>query len=272
MGFITKIQSLEEVPQFNVEKVPLFDANHQPINAFSLQRTDTNQHLGVVGERYRPIQMGEMIDVLDKASNQVDSDIEHVGYTQSKHGRKVLIQSKLSKTIDVEGDKVEPYFYTMIDNTGMGSNKTIPSTIRIECSNALHLISESSDTRSRHSSIFDTRVEVMINSIAQSIETASNFTKVMAMLKNTEYTRDEMIKLTQKLIPVTSNESTKRAHKRERIVELFESGQGNVGETRWDALNAITEYETHTGKQTAEKLMRNLLNASMSRKGLALLV
>ena len=68
------------------------------------------------------------------------------------------------------------------------------------------------------------------------------------------------------------DESTKRAHKRERIVELFESGQGNVGETRWDALNAITEYETHTGKQTAEKLMRNLLSASMSRKGLALLV
>jgi len=200
MGFITNIQSLEEVPQFNVEKVPLFDANHQPINAFSLQRTDTNEHLGVVGERYRPIQMEEMIDVLDKASNQVDSDIEHVGYTMSKFGRKVLIQSKLSKTIDVEGDKIEPYFYTMIDNTGMGSNKTIPSTIRIACLNALHLITTSNGTSSRHSSSFDSRVEGMIQSIARSIDTASNFKNLMEELKSLKYTRDEMVKLTQKLI------------------------------------------------------------------------
>jgi len=271
MGFINRIESLNEVPQFNVEKVPLFDANHRPIDAYSLQRTDTNQHLGVVGERYRPIQMEEMVDVLNRASNIVDSGIQHVGYTMSRGGRKVLIQSKLSETINVDGDEVDPYFYTMIDNTGMGSNKTIPSTLRIACDNALHMLTISSDTCSRHSSIFDTRVETMVGNIAQSIQAAKNFNDTMKKLKGIKYTRDEMVKLTQRLIPVEKEESTKRALKRERIVELFESGRGNVGETRWDALNAITEYETHTGKQSPEKLMRNLLNATMSRKGLQLL-
>ena len=111
----------------------------------------------------------------------------------------------------------------------------------------------------------------MVGNIAQSIQAAKNFNDTMKKLKSIKYTRDEMVKLSQRLIPVEKEESTKRALKRERIVELFESGRGNVGETRWDALNAITEYETHTGKQSPEKLMRNLLNSTMSRKGLQLL-
>tara|TARA_R100001079_G_C4369453_1_gene118426 strand:- start:413 stop:664 length:252 start_codon:yes stop_codon:yes gene_type:complete len=80
-----------------------------------------------------------------------------------------------------------------------------------------------------------------------------------------------MVKLTQKLIPVEAEESTRRVNKRERIVELFESGRGNCGETRWDALNALTEYETHNGKQSAAKFIRNMTNSNLSRKGLTLL-
>ena len=271
MGFINTISSLNEVPQFEVEKVPVFGRDQVPIpDTFSLQRTDTRQHLGIVGKKYRPIQMEEMVDVLDKASCQI-GDIDHVGYTSSRNGRKVLIQSKLAANIDVDGDKIEPYFYTVIDNTGMGSNKTIPSTTRIACDNALHLISGDADSTSRHSFSFDMKVEKMLQSIVGSIKAAKNFNSTMVELKNSAFTRDEMVKFTKKLVPVLEDESSRRISKREKLVELFEKGRGNVGETKWDALNAITEYETHTGKKTPEKLIRNLVNTSMSGKALALL-
>jgi len=272
MGFITNISSLNEVPQFEVEKVPVYDGNQVEIpGTYSLRRMDTDQHLGIVGERYRPIQMEEMIDVLDRASQRI-GDINHVGYATSKGGRKVLIQSRLAETINVDGDEVEPYFYTIIDNSGMGSNKTIPSTLRITCDNACHLLVTDAENKSRHAATFDVRVESMHLNIIKSIEAARNFNETMERLKSIKFTRDEMVKLTEKLVPIQEDESTKRIAKRDRLVELFESGTGNVGESRWDALNAITEYETHTGKQTTEKLIRNLVNTSMSRKGLALLV
>lgn len=279
MGFITQIDSLADIDTFTVEKAPLFmestfDGNQsfdmKVPDTFSLRRVDDHHHLGVVGKNYRPIQMEEMVDVLDRASNKIGG-IEHVGYTTSRGGRKVLIQSKLVDNINVDGDVVEPYFYTVVDNTGMGSNKTIPSTIRIACDNAFHLVNKGSvGMSSRHSNTFDERIELMESSITNSITSARNFNDTIVELKSKKFTRDQMVKLTQSILPVEEGESTKRMHKREKIVELFEGGRGNVGETKWDAFNAITEFETHTGKQTSSKLIRNLVlgGSSMSQKGL----
>ena len=145
MGFFTEIESLEQVPQFEVVKEPVFDRDRNSIpGAYSLQRTDTGCHLGMVGESYRPIQMSEMVDIMSRASKKI-GDIDHLGFTESKGGKKVVIQSKLPEPIDVGGDKVEPYIYTVVDHSGMGSNKVIPSTIRIACDNAFHLIKSNTD-------------------------------------------------------------------------------------------------------------------------------
>jgi len=224
----------------------------------------------MVGESYRPIQMSEMVDIMSRASKKI-GDIDHLGFTESKGGKKVVIQSKLPEPIDVGGDKVEPYIYTVVDHSGMGSNKVIPSTIRIACDNAFHLIKSNTDNRAHHASTFDDKVKAMIGSIIDSIESAKGFKGIMEKLKSIKFSKDQMIKLTQTLIPVEKEESTRRVNKRERLVELFASGRGNQGKTRWDALNALTEYETHNGKQSAEKFIRNMTNNNLSRQGLKLL-
>lgn len=273
MGFITAIKSLNEVPQFEVEKVQVFDGNKRCIDGvYSLQRSDTNQHLGMVKDKYRPIQMNEMIDIISEASDKV-GDIDHIGYTTSKGGRKVVIQSKYRDTLDVGGDKIDPYIYTVIDNTGMGSNKMIPSSVRIACDNAFHLIAQNEEAsdRARHSASFDTHVDGMINNIVSAISTTKNFTQIVEKLKNEKFNRDQMVQFTQKLIPVEKEESTRRQNKREKLVELYEGGRGNVGESRWDAFNAITEFETHTGRQSPEKLIRTFSANTLSRRALDLL-
>ena len=271
MGFITEIKSLEDVPQFEVEKVGVNDSYGREIpGVYSLQREDTNQHLGMVGETYRPIQMSEMVDVLDRSFNTIGG-VNHTGYAVSKGGRKVLIQSKLSESFGSADDQIDPYFYTVIDNTGMGSNKVIPSTVRIACDNALHLIKESSANSSRHSSRFDDRVEGMISSIVQCIDVTKRFGVTMDALKKQRFSWDEMMQLTQKLVPVEEVDTNRRIAKREKIASMFTSGRGNVGETRWDALNAVTEFETHTGRQSTEKLIRSFNGNTLSHKAMALL-
>jgi hypothetical protein len=112
----------------------------------------------------------------------------------------------------------------------------------------------------------------MTLNIIDSIKAAQNFTKIVESLKGVKFSREEMIKFTQKLLPVKENESSKRMHKRERLVSLYESGRGNVGETKWDAFNAVTEFESHTGKQTPEKLIRNLTMPTLSRSSLKMLL
>jgi hypothetical protein len=132
---------------------------------------------------------------------------------------------------------------------------------------------ESTALNSRHASNFDDRVNLTIDSIVGSIDSARRFSETVVKLKSQRFSRDEMVKLTETLLPVAEEESTKRGHKRDKLVELYESGLGNVGETKWDALNALTEYETHTGKQSSSKLIRNLVTGSnqLSQRGLKLL-
>lgn len=270
MGFLKEIDTLEDVPRFEVEKVPLMNDRGQHNGVFALERSDTGQHLGSCGKKYRPIQMEEMFDILDTASERI-GDIEHDGYTIAGEGKRVVVRSKLGDPIDVDGDKVDGFFYTVIDNTGISSNKCAPSTSRIECDNALHLIEKRRGDNLRHSDTFEGNVEGMVKRIVRNIEDFKKFNKTIEFLKSNKFSRDEMVKLTQSLIPVEKEESTRRINQRERIVDLYENGIGNIGESRWDALNAFTEFETHSRKQSPEKLVRSLMGNTLSTKALRVL-
>ena len=276
MGFFREINGLDEVEQFETKKVSIQDTNGRSIpGVFSLQRTDTNKHLSVVKESYRPIQMDEMFEIIDKASTEI-GNIEHTGWAESRAGRKMVLRSRLLSDIDLGGDIIQPHFYTVIDNTGMGSNKSIASTLRVACDNAMHLIdTEEAIARTlgvRHALTFDGKIEAMIDNIRSNVNTTIKFGEVANKLRIEKFSREDMVKLTGELIPVTDKDSTKRINKREKLVDLFTNGRGNVGESKWDALNAVTEYETHTGKQSTEKFLRSFNTNTISQRASKLLV
>ena len=270
MGFFNEITTLDEVPQFEVEKVALRDVNGNSIpKAYSLQRVDNSQHLGIVKEGYRPIQIEEMLNVIKDASTVI-GDIEHTGFAESKGGRKMVVRSRLLHDIDMDGDVIQPHFYTVIDNTGMGSNKTLPSTIRVTCDNAMHIISKDQSLGKldgvRHAATFEEKIETMVNQIKSNVSNTIRFASDARKLRGQKFDRNQMTKLVQTLIPVEEEESVKRQTKREKIVDLFSSGRGNSGESKWDALNAITEFETHSGKQSTEKFIRSFSKNTLSAR------
>tara|TARA_R100000951_G_scaffold108454_1_gene104649 strand:+ start:1477 stop:2310 length:834 start_codon:yes stop_codon:yes gene_type:complete len=276
MGFFKEITTLDEVPQFEVEKVALRDVNGNSIpKAYSLQRVDNSQHLGIVKEGYRPIQIEEMLNVIDDASSVI-GDIEHTGYAESKAGRKMVVRSRLLHDIDMDGDVVQPHFYTVIDHTGMGSNKTLPSTIRVSCDNAMHIVSADESLGKldgvRHADTFNEKIQAMVNQIKSNVSNTIRFANDARNLRSQKFDRNQMTKLVQTLIPVEEEESVKRQTKREKIVDLFSNGRGNSGESKWDALNAVTEFETHSGKQSTDKFIRSFSKNTLSARTHNLLV
>ena len=193
MGFFREINGLEEVEQFETKKVSIQDTNGRSIpGVFSLQRTDTNKHLSVVKESYRPIQMDEMFEIIDKASTEI-GNIEHTGWAESRAGRKMVLRSRLLSDIDLGGDIIQPHFYTVIDNTGMGSNKSIASTLRVACDNAMHLIdTEEAIARTlgvRHALTFDGKIEAMIDNIRSNVNTTIKFGEVANKLRIEKFSK-----------------------------------------------------------------------------------
>jgi hypothetical protein len=98
----------------------------------------------------------------------------------------------------------------------------------------------------------------------------ANFASTAERLRNASFDTDKMLQLTHQLIPSEKNETPQLIRKRETIVDLFTNGTGNEGKSRWDALNAFTEFESKQ-KFTAAKLLRNLTSNNLSNRALAIL-
>lgn len=271
MKIFKSINTLNEIPHFNVSKQPLFNkAGLQIPNLWSLTRDDSEQHIGVCTDKYRPIQLDEMIDTISEASKLVNGGIRHTGFTENATGSQLVIRSEIGD-LGLSEDPIDGYFYTIIDHRGKSSNRIVPSTIRIGCMNSFHLVkseNRNADIPSlRHNMKFDERVEMFKDNIINSINTARDFTDIAKNLQSKKFTRDEMVKLIENLIPKQKAESDRTDKKREKILMKFGHGLANEGKTRWDAFNAITEFETHQ-KTSSTKFIRNLTMPTMSLKAL----
>jgi hypothetical protein len=274
MPLFTEINSLDEIPSFEIVKEEVFDSRGVRVNnLFSLMRNDTRDHIGVCRSAYRPIQMSEMLDILDDATKRVGG-IEHTGFTIAGNGKRVVVRSSLVEQLNINGDKIDGVFYTVLDNSGTNSNKIIPSTRRIVCDNQLHIVRRESAGKKhkgvRHSFTFDESVSDIITKFENNINIINSFSSVVEKLQNEVFTEDQMRHLIEKLIPSKGDPSTKMMNKREDIFNRFVRGIGNNGSTRWDALNAVTEFES-TRKFTPEKLVRTLTIPTLSNSALEIL-
>lgn len=275
MPLFTEINSLQDIPTFSVKKEEVFDSRGTRIEKlFSLMREDTRDHIGVCRSSYRPIQMDEMLDIVDNATSRVGG-INHIGYTIAGNGKRVVIQSKLNDQFNINGDAVDGIFYTVLDNSGMNSNKIIPSTRRVVCDNQLHIIKREAGRGKykgvRHSFNFDDSVNDIVNKFESNINIVKSFNKVVEQLQNQPFSEDQMRQLIEKILPAKGQVTDRMIAKREDIFNRFNRGIDTNGSTRWDALNAVTEFES-SKKFTPEKLVRTLTIATLSNNALDILV
>jgi hypothetical protein len=56
---------------------------------------------------------------------------------------------------------------------------------------------------------------------------------------------DDVTEAAKKFKYAEGRVASRYGHQNAVLMDLFNAGKGNVGETRWDAINAITEYVDH---------------------------
>lgn len=269
MKVFKQINGLEDIPHFNVAKQPLFNkAGLQIPNLWSLTRDDNDNHIGICSSMYRPIQLDEMVDTISRACSDIDSNIEHIGFAENKTGSALVIQSKIGD-IGIDSDPVDGYLYTVIDHRGKSSNKIIPSTVRISCTNAFHIIyKENRDVDVpvlRHSMTFEDRVAAFRENIKFNIEFTKNFAMIAERFRAERFTNRNMEAMVDTILPVKRNSSPNAEKKFEKIISKFSGGIDTEGRTKWDALNAVTEFESHQ-KTSPTKFIRNLTMSTLSTK------
>lgn len=105
-------------------------------NAFATYRTDLNYPLGIVKDKYTPVQNKDAFNFFDGAIGKDKAIWQTAGYFG--HGERIFVSAKLPKNIFVNGDPVDNYLVFTTSHDGSSGVKILFTPIRVVCQNTLN--------------------------------------------------------------------------------------------------------------------------------------
>ncbi len=216
---------------------------------YATVRTDTNDVLGIVGERYRIVQNREAFAFVDQLLGSA-INFETAGSLHS--GQRVWVLATLPDHVEVGGDAVRPYVLLM--NSHNGSTAVIAATtpIRVVCQNTLNWSLQRARHKFsiRHTDRVTQRVHEARRVLDLSINYYEQFKRYGDKLASEHCTERRLRAVLDGLYPNGTEDSlstrTRRSRQqtKDRIADLFLHGttQGNTPGSKWVAVNAIIEY------------------------------
>lgn len=238
-----------------------------------LYRSDNNEALSVVSDRYNIVQPGQVLDFFKELVDTAGFTLETAGVLGG--GKKVWALAKVNEGADVIGhDTVRPYILlaTSFDATLATTAKF--TAVRVVCNNTLTMSVGGSESdlitgpvvqsvKVLHSDRFDARaVRQQLGVVVNSFD---RFMVNSRLLAHKELSLAHAQDLTFKLIePLTSipkgkpEKDVRNTHNYKRILELFSGkaiGYDLAGPTAWGWLNSVTELVDHErGKNPSTRM------------------
>ena len=220
----------------------------------AIVREDTNKVLSIHGEGYYPYQNHQLIELLDKVSQQSGLPIHRGGLFGN--GEKVFIQLK-SNDMKLGNDRIEGYITGINSFDGTTSLAFGPSNITISCQNTFFGAFRSMDTKVRHTKNMVMRVDDICRGLEKVVEEETKMFEDIKMLSETRMTKESEDWVTRTLFNIMrdvdlndeESVSTVTRNKLSRFEidlngELKEKG-GNL----WGLFSGVTKYTTHSMKK-----------------------
>jgi|10_taG_2_1085330.scaffolds.fasta_scaffold07035_4 phage/plasmid-like protein (TIGR03299 family) len=287
---------------FEVEKTPVQDIEGNEISGhFNIRRSDTKQTFAIMRKRYTAIPMEKMFRPFHEMVEKYGAKYEGAGLIGG--GKKAWISAKLNDSFTLKSradDKVDNRIMAFGSNDGTKRNAYFGMASRIFCNNQIRTIMQKaneSDYWISHTKNWEHQLELARDGFEAALRGLKEFEKIANLLDQKKMTSDQCRGFTAQLLPdperkkdekgkeVEVRTTSRLANRREAIVDLFANGAGNLGATRWDALNGLTEWVNHhnnvgklekQGRQAAERRLVSTLMGGpqdqLMQRGLRLLV
>lgn len=263
-------------------------------NAFATYRTDYNIPLGIVKERYTPVQNTEAFTFFDSAIGKDKAIWQTAGFFGN--GERIFVSVKLPKNIFVQGDPIENYLVFTTSHDGSSGVKILFTPIRIVCQNTLNAAIDSSTnyvsfrhTKSVHSNldiaaeilgICDNKIVALQESFNAMKKIRMSDEKAQQIFANVILTEDEQFRIKQTGHTIgqiitrdwraidDSQVSMKKVNTLSEMNNYYFAGVGQreiIG-SAWGVYNAVTGYYSNIDNSEGIKRMDSLLYGDKSRK------
>jgi phage/plasmid-like protein (TIGR03299 family) len=222
-------------------------------------RDDTNQALGVVGRKYRPIQNRDCFDFLDGVAAARGIRYHTAGVLG--HGQIVWMLGKLGEiVIPRTDDKIDKFllFANWHDGTSLAHCFWTPT--RVVCQNTLNQAlggaSQSDRVSLRHTGNLEGKIAEAQRVLGISIQLYDDFDRQVKASAKVKLSAAQVASYFKSLYPDTktgedgaSEPTAQVKNTREKLHEIFEGGRDGgikaIRGTAWKAYNAVTELVDH---------------------------
>lgn len=153
---------------------------------------------------------------------------------------------------------------------GSSSLRAFMTPIRLVCQNRLNnaIKHASTNIAIRHTATADVRIKDALQVFTMSSHAFRIFAQKSQYLAQKLVDKQMVERFLDDVIEDTG--STRCKNQREKIIELFESGTGNDGESAWHLYNAATEWVDHYRNADEEKALdSSLFGSGANLKGKA---
>ena len=240
-------------------------------DAKAIVRQDNEQVLGIVGNRYTPIQNADAFAPLDEFVE--DGDVLYKSAHSYKGGRVVSMDLSLTResihTVRV-GDDIETLIRVITSHDGSEKFSARLVMNRLVCKNGMVRPNTCYAFNVKHTETAKARIangmELINVARVFGAEMAENARKMalttMSSAANREYVN--------RVLGIAKDDeiATKTDNKREAIIALGVRGMGNTGRSLWDTYNGVTEFADHHINVRGEndRLTSSVLGAGLQLK------
>lgn len=195
-------------------------------------RTRDEVPLGVVGERYVPIQNKDAFSFMDSVLQSGQAKYETAGSLRG--GRRVWMLATLPGEIRVGKDDITKKFLLLVNShDGSTALRMLMTPVRVVCSNTLRFAMQNHEgdgVSIRHTRSATQRVQEAQRTLGLANSFYDNFEKVAQRLVASPYSDAQMQAMVKTVFPVKEGEepSTRRQKTWGQCMELFVNGVGIV--------------------------------------------
>lgn len=214
-------------------------------------RDDNNSVLSVHGEGYQPFQNHQMIELLDKVSQQIGLPIHKGGYFGE--GEKVYLQLK-SNDLKLGNDRIEGYITGVNSFDGSTSLAFGPSNITISCQNTFFAAFRNLNTKVRHTKNMQMKIDDICRGLEAVLHEESEMFADIKKLSETRFSDETEEWVTKLLFNIArevdlDDEDGVSSVTRNRLTRFYVDLNGELkqkGDNLWGLFSGITKYTTHS--------------------------
>ena len=223
---------------------------------FLTVRTSDKKVLGAVQGRYSILQNSEAFEFMDTLAGPQNLVRYHTAGSLREGKRIWLLAELTGLTVEpVKNDITKPYVLLVNGHDGRMPLKALFTTVRVVCQNTLNMALASSDggVTIRHTGNMAKKADAARQVLGFAAAEVEKYKELSEHLVNVRMKDEGWEVFLDALMPLEEGKpNTRKENVRDQLTELWAMGPGTdiigVRGTAWNALQAVTNYNSHHRK------------------------